>query len=100
MRLVGADEAFDLSVTFKDFFAFVMTYPKISSMFLPRFAAISDGEFICFQTIERGAPRYTGLARANNLGQNVVHADRLEHRAHRTASNNAGTLRRPAASSP
>src|ERR1019366_2175864 len=41
--------------------AFVMSYPKISSTFLPRLAAISDGEFIAFRPFSVARTTLYGL---------------------------------------
>src|SRR5574340_357485 len=49
-------------VTFKVLlFAFAMSYPSISSMFLPRLAAISDGEFIAFRPFSVARTTLYGL---------------------------------------
>src|SRR5690606_9152397 len=41
-----------------------------------------------------GAHQVDRVARAHGLGQDVTHADRLEHGAHRAAGDHAGTLGR------
>src|SRR5258708_4257431 len=50
---------------------------------------------LMLQRIEGGANHVVGVRRADRLRHHVLDAERLEHRAHRTARDDAGACRRP-----
>src|SRR6185312_502369 len=55
-------------------------------------AAIGDhaGRLLVLQRIERRAHHVVGVRGAQRLGHDIAHAQGLEHRAHRTAGDDAG----------
>src|SRR5229473_1071646 len=51
---------------------------------------------LMLQRVEGGANHVVGVRRTDRLGHHVLDAERLEHRAHRAARDDAGTRRRRA----
>ncbi len=90
MRLLGSDDAFHQ----RHFQCFCLChdYPVISSTLLPRFAAISAGEFNACKPFRVARTTLYGLLEPIHLASTLRTPDRLKHSAHRTTSNNSSTV--------
>ena len=58
---------------------------------MPRCAATSFGMHLALQRVERRANHVVRVRRTHRLGDDVLHAERLEDGAHRAAGDDAGT---------
>ena len=74
--------------------------PRISPTFLPRRAATARGRRACSERVEGRLDHVVRVRRADRLRDDVLHAQRLEDRTHRTAGDDAGARPAPRAGRP
>ena len=80
---------------FAAFFAMLLSALRTSSLSsLPRHRATRRRILQLHQAGERRAHHVVRVRRAERLGQHVLNAAALDHRAHRAAGNQAGAFRR------
>ena len=65
----------------------------MSLTFLPRRAATMRGELLLLEAFKSRFHHVVGVGRPGRLGDNVLNAQRFEHRTGRTAGDDAGTRR-------